>query len=77
MTDNRTVSLTISLPKHFRNVLRKRASEWNLEHPDELISGAGIARDIICDLLEEWEKNQEKSIEKRNDVHIAKEETPQ
>jgi hypothetical protein len=77
MTDNRTVSLTISLPKHFRDILRKRASEWNLEHPDELISGAGIARDIICDLLQDWEKRQETVSGKMCKVYTAKEETPQ
>ncbi len=61
MQDNRTVSLTISLPKTYRDLVRKKASEWNLDHPDELITGARIARDIVIEYLDQFKHEHEES----------------
>ena len=64
MQDNRTVSLTISLPKDYRDLVRRKASEWNLEHPDQLITGARIARDIVMEYVDQWKTEQEESSHK-------------
>jgi hypothetical protein len=56
MEDNRTVSITITLPKHYRDILRKKSAEWTLEHLDDGISAARIASNIICEYLDDWEK---------------------
>ena len=61
MIDNKTVSLTISLPKDYRDLVRKKAAEWNLDHPDEIITGARIARDIVIEYLDGWLKDHGKS----------------
>ena len=58
MIDNKTVSLTISLPKDYRDLVRKKAAEWNLDHPDEIITGARIARDIVIEYLDQWKDNE-------------------
>lgn len=66
MTDNRTVSLTISLPKGYRDLLRTKAAEWNMEHPDSLLTGARIGRDMIIEQLDNWLKEQG-----GNDVQVS------
>ena len=58
MIDNKTVSLTISLPKDYRDLVRKKAAEWNLDHPDDIITGARIARDIVIEYLDQWKDNE-------------------
>jgi hypothetical protein len=73
MTDDRTVSLTISLPKHYRDLLRKKAAEWSMTNPDELLTGARIARDIVIEYLDGWEKDQGSS-DSKNDVQIHEKE---
>ena len=64
MENDRSVSLTISLPKTYRDLVRKKAAEWNLDHPDEIITGARIARDIVMEYLDQWEKDLNNSTEK-------------
>ena len=58
MIDNKTVSLTISLPKDYRDLVRIKAAEWNLDHPDDIITGARIARDIVIEYLDQWKDNE-------------------
>ena len=77
MIDNRTVSLTISLPKTYRDLVRKKASEWNLDHPDELITGARIARDIVMEYLDQWKIEQEESPEKEGTTQSSRKEAMQ
>ena len=65
MIDNKTVSLTISLPKDYRDLVRKKAAEWNLDHPDEIITGARIARDIVIEYLDQWKEDEGTSPSKK------------
>jgi hypothetical protein len=61
MTNEKKVSLTISITKAIRDRLRTMAVEQNLQDPDRLTSASTIAREIIADHLEQADKGQEKT----------------
>ena len=48
MYQEEKVSLTISIPKSYRDRLRTMAAQQNLHDPDQLTSASTIAREIIC-----------------------------
>ena len=52
MSIDEKVSLTISIPKSYRDRLRTMAAELNLSDPDQLTSASTIARQIICDFVD-------------------------
>jgi len=52
MDNNRTVSLTISLPKRSRALLRQMAAEWMMANPDQTMTAAQIVRDVTIDYLD-------------------------
>jgi len=60
MEQERFVSITISLPKAFRDQMRRMAAEASLKDPDEFMSISQLGREILCDhlknLLEQAEK---------------------
>lgn len=45
------VSVTISVPKSYRDRLRKIVAEINLKNPDEVTSISRLGREIFCDYL--------------------------
>jgi predicted DNA-binding protein len=47
------VSLTITIPKNYRDRLRTMAAQQNLHDPDQLTSASTIAREIICEYIDE------------------------
>ena len=47
------VSLTISIAKSYRDRLRTMAAQQNLHDPDQLTSASTIAREIICEYIDE------------------------
>ena len=51
MSENKPVSLMLSIPKSFRDKLRKMAAEQNLKNPDQVTSASTIAREIVCEYL--------------------------
>ena len=63
MDNNRSVSLTISLSKRSRTLLRQMAAEWMISNPDQTMTAAGIVRSITEDYLDKLteETRQEKS----------------
>ena len=63
MDNDRTVSLTISLPKRSRAMLRQMAAEWMMANPDKTMTAAQIVRDITMEYLDKLaeETRQEKS----------------
>ena len=63
MDNNRTVSLTISLPKRSRALLRQMAAEWMMANPDQTMTAAQIVRDVTIDYLDKLaeETKQENS----------------
>jgi hypothetical protein len=49
------VPLMLSIPKSFRDKLRTLAAERNLENPDQVTSASTIAKEIICEYLQQME----------------------
>jgi hypothetical protein len=56
MTTDKKVSITISIEKGYRDQLRTIAAKRNLHDPDQLTSGSTIAREIICEHIDELER---------------------
>jgi hypothetical protein len=52
MYQEEKVSLTISIPKNYRDRLRTMAAKQNLHDPDQLTSASTIAREIICEHID-------------------------
>ena len=52
MSESKPVPLMLSIPKSFRDKLRKMAAEQNLKNPDQVTSASTIAKEIICRYLE-------------------------
>jgi len=50
------VPFMISIPKPYRNLLRKMAAENNLSNPDSSSSAAQLAREIIINHLKSVER---------------------
>ena len=55
MCQEEKVSLTISIPKSYRDRLRTMAAQQNLHDPDQLTSASTIAREIICEYIDRVE----------------------
>lgn len=53
MSNEEKVSLTISVAKSYRDRLRTMAARQNLHDPDQLTSASTIAREIICEYIDE------------------------
>jgi hypothetical protein len=45
------VSLTISVPKSYRDQLRRIVAQSNLKNPDEVTSLSKLGREIFCGYL--------------------------
>lgn len=52
MSINKKVSLTLSISKTYRDILRTMAALQNLENPDLLTSASTIAREILCEYID-------------------------
>ena len=52
MKDSKQVPLMLSIPKVYRDKLRKLAAGQNLENPNQVTSASTIAREIICERLD-------------------------
>jgi hypothetical protein len=50
--DTRKVPLMLSIPKKYRDQLRKMAAEHNYKNPDDSTFAATIATEIICKYLD-------------------------
>ncbi len=55
MSIEEKVSLTISIAKSYRDRLRTMAAKRNLHDLDQLTSASTIAREIVCDHIDELE----------------------
>jgi len=51
------VSITISLPKAYRDQLRRIAAEASLKNPEEFTSISQLGRKIICRYLDDLREN--------------------
>lgn len=61
MTIEEKVSLTIAIPKTYRDCLRTMAAKKNLREPDQLTSASTIAREIICEYLDNLDRTDASS----------------
>lgn len=50
------VSITISIAKSYRDRLRTMAAQQNLHDPDQLTSASTIAREIICEHIDNLDR---------------------
>jgi len=55
MDQDKLVSVTISLPRDYRDRLRRMAAEQNLKNPERFTSISQLGREIICGFLKELE----------------------
>lgn len=51
MGTERLVSITISIPKVYRDRLRKIVAQSNLKNPDKVTSLSELGREIFCGYL--------------------------
>lgn len=51
MDTERLVSITISVPKTYRDQLRRMIAESNLKNPDKVTSLSELGRQIFCEYL--------------------------
>ncbi len=63
MPENKPVPLMLSIPKSFRDKLRKMAAELNLKNPDQVTSASTIAKEIICEHLSMGRESETKEAE--------------
>jgi hypothetical protein len=55
MDNDEKVSITISVAKLYRDKLRIMAAEQNFENPNQITSASTIAREIVCEYLDQIE----------------------
>lgn len=55
METEKLVSISISIPKNYRDQLRRMAAEASLKNPDEFMSISQLGRAIICGYRKELE----------------------
>ena len=55
MSIDKKVSLTLSIPKAYRDNLRMMAARQNLHDPDKRTSASTIAREILCEYIDHIE----------------------
>lgn len=67
MSYQKNVSMMITLPKHYRNLLRTLVAEANLKDQDRVLTASQLVREIVCQYLDKELQNSAKSGE---DVRI-------
>ena len=65
MYQEEKVSLTIAIPKNYRDRLRTMAAQQNLHDPDQITSASTIAREIICEYIDKVDRLEDE-FEKAN-----------
>jgi len=56
MSTEEKVSITVAIAKSYRDRLRTMAAKRNLHNIDQLTSASTIAREIICEHIDELER---------------------
>ena len=65
MYQEEKVSITIAIPKNYRDRLRTMAAQQNLHDPDQLTSASTIAREIICEYIDDLDCSEQNETSKR------------
>jgi len=53
MSTRNNVQINLSIPERYRNYLRRLAAERVMENPDQLVTGASIATELLLTALKE------------------------
>ena len=52
------IAMMLSIDKDYRDRLRTMAAEQNLKDPTQVKTASGIARDILCEYLDQLNKGK-------------------
>ena len=52
------IAMMLSIDKDYRDQLRILAAEQNLKDPTQVVTASGIARDILCEYLDQLNKGK-------------------
>ena len=63
MTTEKVISVTIAIPKSYRELLRRLALEANMKNPDHTVTVSQIGREIVCEYLRKIMEEKERSNE--------------
>ena len=69
MFNEKSVSMMITLPKSYRNLLRSLAAEANLKNQDRVLTAPQLVREIVCQYLD---KQLQDNAEFRDDLRVGK-----
>lgn len=58
MTKQKKVQLCLFIPERLRERLRVLAAQRNIQNPEQEITGAGLAAEIVCAYLKNLENEQ-------------------
>lgn len=53
MESRNNVQINLSIPEHYRNLLRRMAAERVMNDPSEVVTGASIATELLLRALKE------------------------
>lgn len=53
MCTEKKIQMNLAIPERYRNYLRRLAAERVLENPDQIVTGASIATELLLTALKE------------------------
>ena len=53
MCKSNNVAIMLTIPRKYRDILRMLAAEENLKNPDQIVTAAGLGKQILCSYLKE------------------------
>jgi len=66
MDTEKNVQINLSIPEHYRNLLRRMAAERMMSDPSQVVTGASIAMELLLAALNKIGKfNQEEGENKK------------
>ncbi len=58
---NNQVPLMITMPKEYRDKLRKMAAKLNLENLDKVTTASSLAKEIVCERLDRLDDEERRA----------------
>ena len=53
MNDEKKIQINLAIPESYRNFLRRMAAERMMQNPEQLITGTGVATEILLAAINE------------------------
>jgi hypothetical protein len=66
MTTEKVISVTIAIPKPYRDLLRRLVLEANMKNPEHTVTLSQVGREIMCTALEKILKERKGPISNDN-----------